>query len=177
MVPSKRTPLYGRPGDFNDFAHGTSVLFKQIIRQIRRLSSIRNWCWKATQTIMKFLLVNGSMPQCQGFSPELWSLVYCQKVNFHRFLDAIDTILDAWQPTKTKWQKLNRCSITEMERVIEPHADPTRRKAYRFVKEDALPPIQAIQESVQWRVDGFDRLREDVDKNWPTPKVGSNCWH
>lgn len=95
MIPSKRSPLHGRPGDYNEFSHGTSVIFKLAIRQIRRICSIRNMLRKGyTQKTTQHLQVNGSSPESQRLSPKLRSLVPCQGGSVYAILTSIDAIQD-----------------------------------------------------------------------------------
>lgn len=41
-----------------------------------------------------------------------------------------------------------------MERLIDQSSDPHKKKSFKFIKEDAIPPMQAIKEKIEWKEDG-----------------------
>lgn len=85
---------------------------------------------------------------------------------------AIDAIQDQWWYTKSKLLKLNRPENLKVERIVDPAHDPHKKKSFQFVKEDAIPPMQAIQEKIRlqgsWlrQTKGLRRLKIDEHPLW-----------
>lgn len=90
-----------------------------------------------------------SMINAKGFPPSFTEWCHAKGCQCNPDQTSWIKYLSSWLNTKSRYHRRNRQEITKLERVVDPGLDVHKKKMFKMVKDDPIPDMQAIKESVQ----------------------------